>query len=374
MHGDAQGGVETALRVCQLLRAFPSPSDVLRISELSRRTGLHKATVSRLILTLVKGGLIERAGRSGYRSLVTIKAQRKVTIGYASQTESSFFAHEVTASLRAAAGAADVDLLILDNCYDPKTTLLNADRFIADRVDVVIEFQTFESIAQLIGSKLQQARIPYVSVDMPSPGSTYFGANNYYAGRLAGRALARWARDRWQGEVDHVVLLELSAAGPLTQLRSSGALIGIREMIPGIADSQVTHLDGANTFEGALHAVRQALRNLTARRILVAANNDPNALGALTAFSEAGRYEQCAVTGQGATQDARLELRRPETRLIGTVAYYPERYGKALLRIAMDLLARKPTPSAIYTRHRLVTRDNVNRLYPGDLAAPELTA
>jgi ribose transport system substrate-binding protein len=259
-----------------------------------------------------------------------------------------------------------VDLLVLDNCYDPKTTLLNAERMIGERVDVAIEFQTFDAIAQLIGSKLQHARIPYVSIDMPSPGATYYGANNYQAGRLAGNALARWSRDHWLGEPELVLLLELPAAGPLVQLRSSGALVGIREVLPNVADSQVIHLDGANTFEGGLRVVRQVLRTSKARRVLVAASNDPNALGALTAFQEARRYEQCAVTGQGATLDARLELRRAETRLIGTVAYFPERYGKALIRLAMDLLARKPVPPAVYTKHRFVTPENVDRLYPHD--------
>lgn len=360
--------MESVLRACELLRAFAGQGDVLRITELAERTQLHKATVSRLMLSLVRGGLVERAGKQGYRSLVAVQPKRNFVIGYASQTERSLFAHEVTASVREAAAAQGITLLVLDNCYDPKTTLRNADRLIAERVDVAIEFQTFESISQLISSKLQQARIPYVSIDMPSPGATYFGANNLEAGRLAGRALASWSRTHWMGEVDLVILVELPAAGPLVQLRSTGALIGIREVLADVPDAKVLRVDGRNTFEGGLASVRQVLRGSAARRVLVAASNDPNALGALAAFEEAGRKDDCAVTGQGATLDARLDLRRPESRLVGTVAYFPERYGRTVIRIAMDLLARKPVPPAIYTQHRLVTARNVDRLFPHDAA------
>ena len=32
----------------------------------------------------------------------------------------------------------------------------------------------------------------------------------------------------------------------------------------------------------------------------------------------------------------------------------------------MDILARKPVPPAVFIRHQLVTRENVDHLYPND--------
>lgn len=357
---------ETVLRACELLRAFSEPGDILRVQDLADRTRLPKATASRLLLTLESAGFIERVPKLGYRSLIRIQSRRRLRIGYASQTEDSLFAHEVTESVRRAAAALDIELIVYDNRYDPVLTRRNAERMIEERVDVAIDFQTFENVAQALASRFQQARIPLISVDLPTPGATYFGADNYTAGRLAGRALGRWAHTHWQREFEHVLLIELPAGGPLLQARMSGALSGLEEIIGHIGAPRVHHLDGANTFEGALRAVKRHIKMRGRSRTLILAMNDPNALGALAAFQQARIPDRCAVAGQGATLDARTELRKPHTQLIGSVAYFPERYGEALLQLALDILKKKPLPPALYTRHRLVTSANVHRLYPKD--------
>lgn len=357
--------VDAVLRACRILESFPPDEAVARVQDLAARTGLHKATVSRLLQTLETAGFVERVDRGGYRCRIRITRPRRLRIGYASQNEGSLFAHEVTESLRRFARQSDVDLLFFDNCYDPETTVKNAGRMLRERVDVAIEFSTFDSISQVLASKFQQAGVPLISVDLPTPGTTFFGANNYEAGRMAGRALGRWAKQHW-GAADEILQIELAAGGPLLQLRLMGAMAGLREMLP--APANVVKLDGENTFKGGLRAVRSHIRSRRARRTLVLAMNDPNALGALSAFQSAGREQHCAVVGQGGTADARQELRRPGTRLIGTVAYFPERYGESLVRLALDIVARKPLPPAVYTRHRLLTPKNVGRVYPAEPA------
>jgi ribose transport system substrate-binding protein len=48
------------------------------------------------------------------------------------------------------------------------------------------------------------------------------------------------------------------------------------------------------------------------------------------------------------------------------VAYFPEKYGQALLRITLDLLKGKKLPPAIFIKHSLITPENVDRFYPND--------
>jgi ribose transport system substrate-binding protein len=73
------------------------------------------------------------------------------------------------------------------------------------------------------------------------------------------------------------------------------------------------------------------------------------------------------VVGQNAEPEARVEMRQTETRLIGSVAYFPERYGEAIVRIATDILSGKNVSPAAFTRHQVVTPENVNRIYPNDM-------
>jgi ribose transport system substrate-binding protein len=205
-----------------------------------------------------------------------------------------------------------------------------------------------------------------IAIDIPHPGATYFGANNYEAGLLGGRHLGRWANKHWQGIADEILLVEIRRAGSVPQTRIQGMLTGINEVLrPGVQIG-VTHVDGDGQFRAALENVRRHLRATKSRHILVGAANDPSALGAMRAFQEAGRSSECAIVGQNAEPEGRAELRVPNTRLIGSVAYFPERYGAQLIRLALDILERKPTPPAIFIKHQLVTSENVNHYYPND--------
>jgi ribose transport system substrate-binding protein len=91
-----------------------------------------------------------------------------------------------------------------------------------------------------------------------------------------------------------------------------------------------------------------------------------SALGALRAFQEAGRTEHCAVMGQNASPEARSELREDGTRLIGSIGYFPERYGDDLIRLSLDILNQRQVPPAVFAQHKLVTAQNVDHYYPND--------
>jgi ribose transport system substrate-binding protein len=82
------------------------------------------------------------------------------------------FSQAVAASLRTAAAAVGVDLLVLDNHYDAATAVANAETFIQERVDVVIEFQVEQHAAPIIADKIANAGIPLIAVDIPHPRDT----------------------------------------------------------------------------------------------------------------------------------------------------------------------------------------------------------
>jgi ribose transport system substrate-binding protein len=112
--------------------------------------------------------------------------------------------------------------------------------------------------------------------------------------------------------------------------------------------------------------VRKHLRESKAHRVLVGAANDSSALGALRAFEEAGRAQDCAIAGQNAEPEAHAELRSPNASLIAPMAFFPEKYGDGLLRLALDTMARKAVPPAVFTTHQVITPENVDHFYPND--------
>lgn len=361
--------VESVLRACELLRSFRSDGELLRLRDLVERTGLPKSTAHRLLRTLQQGGLIEEAGTDQYRCLMrAAERQRRLRIGFGAQTTSSTFSQAVTESVRKAANANGVDLVEVNNRYSSKTALRNADLLVRERVDVAIEFQTYENVAPVIAARFLSAGIPVIAVEIPHPGAVYFGANNYEAGLIGGRALGKWAKDNWTGVVDEIILVEERIAGPLPQSRLTGVMTGMREVLPDIARTSVVRFDGKGAFGPTLEIVRKHLRKQSRKRTLVATINDPSALGALRAFEESGSLGYCAVLGQNAIEEARVEMRRPGTRLVGSVAYFPERYGLELIPLAMSMAGGKQAPPAVFTKHKLVTPKNVDEVYPSERA------
>ncbi|HJQ35102.1 MAG TPA: substrate-binding domain-containing protein [Pyrinomonadaceae bacterium] len=355
---------EAVVRACTLLKAFRHEGEMLALRDLVGRTGLSKTTAHRLAQSLVQGGLLERVNKNSYRSLVKPLGGPGFRIGFASQTTDSEFSQEVSASVQRAAERERIPLVTVDNRYSPTRALRNADLLVRERVDLVFEFQAFEQVAPIISSKFIEADIPVVAIDIPHPGATYFGANNYQAGLIGGRALGRWAKLNWNGEVDEVLQVELPLAGPLPQLRITGMLAGLAEALPGVKRVTAARLDGKGIFEKSLEVARRYLRRTRPKRTLVLAVNDPSALGVLRAFEEAGRGHLCAVMGQNAVRSAVEELRRPGTRLVGSVAYFPERYGDELIPLARMILQKKHVPSAVFVEHLLVTPKNVGLIYP----------
>lgn len=357
---------QSVIRACNLLKAFRHKGEVLGLAELTARTGLSKTTVFRLMRSLVRGGLAEGVSRGSYRSLVAPQASRSVRLGFAAQTDSEF-SREVSRGMELAAARDGIHLITVNNRYSARRALDNAELLIRQGVDLVIEFQTYERVAPIIASKFLEARIPVIALEVPHPGATYFGANNYQAGLIAGRALGRWAKTHWGGGVEEILLLELPIAGSLPQLRISGFLAGLRQELPHLDRTLVTHLDGKGDLERNLEVVRKHLaRTRARRRTLIGAINDMAALGALRAFEEAGALNLCAAMGQNGTRQARLELRRRGSRLIGTVAYFPERYGDEVIPLALGILQHKPLPSAVFVKHQLLTAENVDLFYPLD--------
>jgi ribose transport system substrate-binding protein len=362
---NARDSVQAVIRAIGILKAFRNESERLLLSDLVERTGLRKTTTFRLVQTLVEGGLVARVGKGAYQTLVCPLTPRTVRIGFASQTDSEF-SRDVTASMHRAASRDHVRLVTVNNSYSAKKALVNAELLIREHVDLVIEFQTYERVAPIIASKFLEANIPVIALEIPHPGATYFGANNYQAGLIGGRALGRWAKENWNGEVDEILVLELPIAGSLPQLRINGLLGGLRQELKDFDSIRVVHLDGKGGFERNFDLVRTQLRRRRPRKTLVGAINDTAALGALRAFEEAGATNLCAVMGQNGIKDARMELRRRGSRLVGTVAYFPERYGDELIPLAISMLEKKPLPDAVFVKHQLLTARNVDLVYPLD--------
>jgi ribose transport system substrate-binding protein len=295
--------VKAVVHASQVLSAFRSSGEALPLREISARSGLPKSMTFRLLYTLERCGMLEKVGENLYRSHLRPFKQRPIRIGYAAQGTDYQFSKEVSTGLQRAAAAQGIELICVDNRYNAKIAQRNADVLVREKVDLVIEFQTDEHVAPIVAAKYRDAGIPLIAIEVPHPGATYFGANNYEAGLIGGRHLGRWARQQRYSDQDEIVFLALDRAGNLPKMRLTGMLVGMKELHPALENCRVTYLDGDGKLGESFEAMRRHLRGSRARGFLIGAINDPSALGALRAMQEAGRGASCAVMGQNATAE-----------------------------------------------------------------------
>ena len=147
--------VKSVVHASQVLASFRSPGEILPLHEITVRCELPKSMVYRMLYTMERAGLVEKISANLYRSCVRPLKGRNYRIGYAAQGTEYEFSREVSASLERAAATEQLELIRVDNKYSPKVAQRNADYFVREKVDLVIEFQTDEAVAPIVAAKYQ---------------------------------------------------------------------------------------------------------------------------------------------------------------------------------------------------------------------------
>ncbi len=342
-----------ALDVLELLEQTGGP---ITLEDVYQQTKISKTSVYRILKTLVHRGYVAQ-GQSGQYRLVS--RPKRLRFGFAAQSAEMPFSVAVGASVTAAAAAAGVELLQLDNRYDPDVAIKNAEEFVRQRVDLVLEFQVEEHVAPHVAHIFKKAEIPLVAIDVPHPNATYFGVDNFEVGYEAGVLLAKYAGGKWKGSADWVLGIGFSEAGSFVQSRIAGAFEGIRERLGKIPSDHYLRLDGRGMRQPSLMAVAEFLRHRKGQRILVAASTDSSALGVLDAARQLGREQDFAIVGQDCIPEVLDEMRKGTSAIIGSVSHGAETYGPRLIQLGISLLRGHIVPPYNYVRHHVVTPETL---------------
>lgn len=331
----------------------------MSLEEIFQRTNISKTTVYRILKTFTHRGYLAQSDNGLYR-LVT--RPRKVRFGFGGQSSEMPFSEAVRESLTSAATSSGVDLIVLDNKYDGATAVRNAEEFVSQGVDLVIEFQIDQRIAPVLADKIHAAGIPFIAVDIPHPHATFFGVDNFRVGFEAGAFLAQHAKSAWRGRVSWVLGLGIEEAGPLVQSRITGAFAGVRSKCPGIAEEKYVVMNPEG-LRGKSHRMMLDFlrRHPRDQGILVAAATDTSALGALQAVREAKRDKDVVIVGQDCIPEALDEMSVPRTCFIGSVSHEASSYGPQLIQLGLAILNGQTLPPYNYVRHKLVAAAALSR-------------
>ena len=281
-----------------------------------------------------------------------------------------FTGADVRNSFELAARTLPVDMLYFDNADDPARAIANAEAAIAAKVDLLIEYNADDEANAEIARRLAVADVPALALVDPLPGAPLYGPDNRVAGQIAGRALAAFARENWPDEqILGVLIGDLAAPGAAIKDRVRGITEGVHESLPAL---QLAALDTGGQSVRADALLTKFLLTQPGQRLLIATLDDLAAVYATRAIEMNRRQGDCVIVSQGLDSNIHggisekkdLDPNNRGSVVLGSVAYYMDRYGYQVLPLALRLLAGQTIPPHTVTPHTLVTAADVFRKYP----------
>lgn len=281
------------------------------------------------------------------------------TIGFSNLDEQNPFTVAVRQALEAeAARFPDLTLLVRDNDLNTEKAKAHALEFAEIPVDLAIIFHIDERAGMEITAPLRIKRIPIVCIDIPIPLTIFFGIDSLKAGRVAGESLTEWISQEWSGQVDKVLVMTEYRTLEIFHQRFDAALDVLRTQI-GINDDHMLHMDNGGSAEVTRQRVQNALRNWSGvERIAIICQNDKIAAGVLEGARDLGREQHVAVLSYDGTDLAIAEFEKPDSRLIVSPSFQPQRYGQQLIELARRILNGERVPARNYVDPLNLTRWN----------------
>jgi len=285
-------------------------------------------------------------------------------VGYISLGESIPFVKLVSDNIKAEADKAGVEIAFCDSEIDAAKALACAQNLKVQGVQAVLNFQLFEDSSPDVCAAY--GGLPTIAIDIhQAPCEVAFmGADNTVAGEISGKYVGDTLKTENDCKYTAVVTLDTKGAGKTTEARVNGMIAGFEEACGKIPADKFKSLDVGGTTDLAVTKFGDQLSAIKpGGTIVVLSLNDDMSLGAFAAARTAGREAELRLAGQGADPTSWKDIACNPQWLADT-AYFPERYGEILIPAVVKLLNGETVEKNLFTKHEVVTKDNVRTLYP----------
>lgn len=292
------------------------------------------------------------------------EAPQSYKVGYISLGEAIPFVKLVSDNIKAEAEKAGVEIAFCDSEIDAAKALACAQNLKVQEVQAVLNFQLFEDSSKEVCAAYGD--LPTIAIDIhQAPCEVAFmGADNETAGKLAGKYVGDAIKAENNCTYEAVVTLDTKGAGATTLARMNGMIAGFEEACGKIPEDKFKSLDVGGTTDQAVTKFGDQLSAIKPGGVVVVLSlNDDMSLGAFAAARTAGRDGELRLAGQGADPTSWKDIACNPGWLADT-AYFPERYGEILIPAVVKLLNGETIEKNLFTKHEVVTKDNVRTLYP----------
>jgi ribose transport system substrate-binding protein len=284
-----------------------------------------------------------------------------IKIGLITLDDSVPFSKLVSDSVKKQAAAAGATLVYCDSKGDGATALACAKNFKVQGVQGYLNFQSDAKSADAICAAGPSGPVIAIDIEQGKCQTSFMGANNQFAGYLAGQALGNAIKAKFDCKYDAYVSMEEPAAGAVNTARMvTGYQAGFSSVCGPIKNLKT---ENAFRIDVAQTTFTDVLTTLPGKHaIVVAAINDDAIEGALAAAKTAGRTNDLYVSGQGADPSAWCAI-KSDPQWVGDAAYFPERYGEIGVPYLIQAIKGQSVPKLLLVPHKIVNAANIDSIY-----------
>lgn len=156
------------------------------------------------------------------------------------------------------AGGSVDDLTVLDNAAGTSRALQNSEIILNKKPEVFIQFQIDAQLNAMIARKYKEAGIPILAVDVPVPGNTFMGVDNWGVAVQTGEWIVSQIDEVYGGwdNVDVVFIGINPQVGATVALGWEGIVYVLKENYgeegdPKVKGSKVVYVDAGSTTEAS---------------------------------------------------------------------------------------------------------------------------
>lgn len=308
-------------------------------------------------------------------------ADKQYFFDFANILESGELFKQFGDGLEGAAKVAGIKLKRYNNNNDGPTTINNARLMIQDRPDVILEYTGVEGIGAALKKMFDDAKIPFVAINIPIPGGHWFNLVNKEIGTDTAAVVSAAAKAKGWSAADTTVLIvqgsqygaEVNDCVRYFYVNVAKAMPGMEQVEPSAITALTTtigksgiQVDGKATLEASYAAVKNALQTLPPdRHILLYSINDDSVLGAWRAITESKREQNTLVAGLGGSVAALKEL-RTNPQWIAEGSIFISHWGQYVLAMGVAIMQGATLPPLTKSPQAVLTKETVDKYYDAD--------
>jgi ABC-type sugar transport system substrate-binding protein len=293
--------------------------------------------------------------------------EKSYKVGFANLDDTNPFALELRHSFEAAAAATpQLELIVRDNAMSSERARVNIEAFLNAEVDVVVMFHIDQRMSQQLIFPLRLNRIPVIAIDIPIPGTYYFGVNNKEAGQVAGAALVAWVNQHWNRVLDKLICLTEYRVLDFTQQRFTEVIEAVSANFAIHPERDVLYIDNGSSADISKQRFSKLLKQWRYQRhIGVVCINDNTAQGVIDAVRDCQRYDDVAIVSYDGTEVAQAAFQGNDIHFVTSPYISQRESGPVLLDLCLKLARGEHIPSQNFVQTVPLTWENYDQLRSG---------